>query len=81
MENEKNIIFRTQVVCCVTPYAVESKQVLLPLAEGAECKMKTKEPFQAGFCFMSANSSTGRGAACSLTWCAVAVLKEMCIMR
>ena len=75
MENEKNIIFRTQVVCCVTPYAVESKQVLLPLVEGAECKMKTKEPFQAsaGFCFMSANSSTGRGAACSLTWCAVAV--------
>ena len=69
----KRIIFRTRVVCCVTPYAVESKQVVLPLAEGAKFKMKTKEPFQGSFCFMSANSRTGRGAACSLTWCAVAV--------
>ena len=77
----KRIIFRTRVVCCMTPYAVESKQVLLPLVDGAEFKMKTKEPFQGGFCFMSATSSTGRGAACSLTWCPVEVLKEMCIMR
>ena len=77
----KRIIFRTRFVCCMTPYAVESKQILLPLVEGAECKMKTKEPFQAGFCFMSANSSKGRGTACRLTRCAVAVLKEMCIMR